>query len=152
MTFEKDGVSGIGFVHCIGKITYERDEANDEVHYHIEQHLHAQSLRKSAVNSFARFHNHHCKRSIASIANAVVHLLALVSWCLFNRFWWNLQWNDPNHTSPPEADSAQTEKSIIQLVGSAFDLGQDLGIILGETWRDGLATLLGLLSKCTTEA
>lgn len=41
MSFENDGISGIRFVYCIGKITNERDEANNEVEYHINQHLHA---------------------------------------------------------------------------------------------------------------
>lgn len=59
----------------------------------------------------------------------------------------NLQWDDSNHTPPPEADTAQVEQSIVQPVGSALDLGEDLGIMFRQTWRDGLATLASFLAK-----
>jgi hypothetical protein len=68
-----------------------------------------------------------------------------------SRVCWNLQWDKSDYTSPAEANSTQVEESIVQLVSSTLDFGQDFDVILGKAWRDGFATLLGLLSECTGE-
>lgn len=63
----------------------------------------------------------------------------------------HLQWNETNHTSPAKPNTTQIEQRVVKTVRAALDFREDLSIMLGETWRNGLATLLFLFPECATE-
>lgn len=149
MLFQDDGVSRVALVHRIHNITEEGDQADDEINDYIDQHRRAQTRWESALDLFAVFDHHHRQRTVADVTNAVAQLASKPKSRQANQ---DLQWHNPNHAAPSEADAAQIEQSIVQSVGSALDLGQDFGIMFRQSWRYGLAALASFLAKGAAQA
>lgn len=64
----------------------------------------------------------------------------------------NLHRYNGNQTAPSKSDSAKIAECVIKSVCPSLDLGEDFPVMFGDTWRDCLASLLGLLSKCSLKS
>lgn len=60
-----------------------------------------------------------------------------------------LQREYTNNTSPSESNTAKTEKAEVQSICSSLNARKDFAIILRETGRNGLASFLRFLAKCS---
>lgn len=105
---------------------------------------------ESTLDLLAISHDHHGKGSVAGISDTIVGPVSLGSTKEMDRRY--SQWDETNHTAPTEADTAQVEKGVVELVSSALNSSEDFGIVLRHPRWNGLATLACFLAKGTAEA
>lgn len=116
---EDNSIAGVAFVGGVGKVTEERDEADEEVEDDVEKHFCANRRGKGGFGGGANDHKR--EEQVDDVTD--------------DRY-------QTNDTRPTEAESAEAEEGHVEHVCTPFDLDEDLLFGLGEPRRKGLAELL----------
>lgn len=66
---ENDDIFGVALVGCIGNVTHERDQANEEINKDVEFHFHLDTARQASLDRDDRPVDHQREEKIENIAD-----------------------------------------------------------------------------------
>ena len=123
MFFQQTDVLAIALDSSVGKITDERNEADEEVDSEVDQHHEKNTVGQAAFNLAHMQNQVECEQGIGCVTYS---------------------WDEANDGGPAEAHAEEGEKRIVEAVGCLAGFGQDVGFLGWDVGCNFLLHFLGL--------